>query len=169
VRCAQLLFALFLLYKSASPVFAQDDKPVIPARPVVINGSQHPELIPDSLAYRIVFNQLIVYIGDPETEKRSFAKLGLAPDDTETVYRILKGYKENFEALTKTYNDALLEAKKNNRQPDPADQENYRSQRSDLVRSTRKDLEGSLSAAGVARFREYVQAQKKTMNVTLDD
>ena len=106
----QALFALFLFLACTS--FAQAQEEALPSRPVIINGSQHPELIPDSLAYRIVFGHLIIYIGDPETEKRNFSKVGLSGDDTETLYRVMKVYKENFEAITKTYNDALADAKK---------------------------------------------------------
>lgn len=163
----QALFALFLFLACTS--FAQAQEEALPSRPVIINGSQHPELIPDSLAYRIAFGHLIIYIGDPETEKRNFSKVGLSGDDTETLYRVMKVYKENFEAITKTYNDALADAKKNNRQPDASDLETFRSHRSELVRSTRKDLDGTLSSEGVAHFHDYVQSQKITMNVTLDD
>ncbi len=147
----------------------QQEKPA--TQPRVIDGRMHPELVPDAQAYFIVFNHLSQTVGDPEQEKVWVGHaVGLNDDDTEVLLRIMKAYKKDFDGIVKTYNDASEEAiRKTGQPPDPDVLQTFKTRRNALVLATRKDLDVALSSAGASHFHLYVQQQKHTMVVTLED
>ena len=170
MRCgAALLTAVLLLGWPTNSAKTREQKPA--TQPGVIDGRVHPELIPDSQAYFVVFNHLSHTVGDPEQEKVWIGHaVGLNDDDTEVLLRIMKAYKKDFDGIVKTYNDASEEAiRKTSQPPDPDVLQTFKTKRNALVLATRKDVDVALSAAGASHFHLYVQQQKHTMVVTLED
>jgi hypothetical protein len=163
-----LLTAVLLLGWPANGVQTQEQQPV--AQPKVIDGRIHPELIPDSQAYFIVFNHLSQTVGNPEQEKVWIGHaVGLSDDDTEMLLRIMRAYRKGFDAIVKTYNDANEDAIRTTGQPpDPSVLATFKSKRNELVLATRKDLDATLTPSGAHKFHAYVQMQKSTMVVTLE-
>lgn len=92
--------------------------------------------------------------GDPEKESAWIAHaVGLSPDDTEVLLRIMGVHRKEFDAIVRTYNDAASDAQeKTGHPPDPSVVATFKTQRRELVASTRKDLDEALSPAGVSQF-----------------
>lgn len=164
---AAVLVAMLMLGGRGVNAQAQDEAHA--KQPRVVNGREHPELIPDALAYRMVFIHLSQFAGDPEKERVWLRAPGLSEDDTEVLLRIMTAFKKEFDAIVKAYNDAVEEASRRKEPPDPSDIETFKSKRKELVAETRKEIAEGLKREGVVQFREYVATQKHTMTVTLDD
>ncbi len=139
--------------------------PLVPT----ISGSEHPELIPDSRAYFIIFNFLSQNVGDPEKERVWLRAPGLSDDDTEVLLRIMNSYRKDFDPIVKTYNETNEKAYRETGQPpDPSISDNFKTRCDELVAATRKDLDEALSPAGAAHFRNYVQSQKRNMTISVE-
>lgn len=132
----------------------------------MIDGAVHPELIPDSIAYRLYF--LIASTGtNPTAEDRKHQrahlnKIGLEDLDREIVVDILAEFRTKYDALEAQYNDAAKAALSRNQVPDTA---SFLAQLDDLVQSTRDALKLRLTPQAMTQFDAFVQSEKKHMRI----
>jgi hypothetical protein len=157
--------------------FAQlpDDRLDVPTRAHVhshasdglIDGSQHPELIPDAVAYRLFLLGISEPPNAPEQRKpRQLAFLksaGLDDSDIKQAIPILAHFKVEYKRLIDDYNQKVVEA---NAAHKSTDFEGLIFRRDELVESTRDALKRVISPDSMARFDEQVQIQKRNMKVS---
>ena len=132
----------------------------------MIDGAQHPELIPDSTAYRL----LLITVSEepnptPEEAERQLAFLraaGLDSDDIEAAILVLATFRAQYADLITRYNEAVASANAAGIAPDLA---TFLQQRDSLVQFTRAALASALSNAGMDRFHAHVQREKSRMKV----
>jgi hypothetical protein len=133
----------------------------------VIDGATHPELIPDSTAYRLVF----IVIGEPpnpapqrtvlQTARLNAA--GLTGNDAQAAIGILATFKTKYADLVTSYNQAVMGAQQAGAAPDlPA----FLASRDALVQSARDALMSVLTPQGAASLDSYVQHEKQRMKTS---
>jgi hypothetical protein len=132
----------------------------------MIDGSQHPEQIADSTAYRL-FLLTVSESSSPTAERKSrqlaFLKLaGLDDNDVQAAIPVLAKFKAQYTDLIKQYNQSVDEANKNGTSPDI---KTFLSQRDALVQSTRDALSQAVSANGMLNVHAHLQRQKSRMKV----
>ena len=132
----------------------------------LIDGAQHPELIPDSTAYRLF---LITVSEKPNpTSKEAERQLafltaaGLDRDDIEAAIPILATFKAQYTDLIAGYNKAVASANATGIAPDLA---TFLQRRDSLVQSTRDALASALTHAGMDLVHAHVQREKRKMKV----
>jgi hypothetical protein len=126
--------------------------------PSTINGSEHPELIPDSVAYRLIFTTL----SQPGQDKLQVAQvngIGLSKEDAQVMIQNLNVYRTAFDALVGNYNKAL----KDGEQPN-ADLFNL--QLEVVLANTRGALDSALSKEGSVRLKAFVENEKRHMQMS---
>lgn len=133
-----------------------------------IDGRQHPELIPDTAAYRSVF-LLHSHFETSEATARSEqlqGNVGLSAADHQLYLQTLKNFRQQYEVLINTHN-AFIDA--NTASASIADLQKEVSETrqsvSRLVEATRAQLAAGLSKAGAARLDAFVQSEKLHMVV----
>lgn len=158
------LIAILLIVCSVRP-FAQQDMPIVDAAGM-IDGAEHPELVPDSTAYRLYF---IVVSETPnpsdEQKRRQLAhlrKIGLGGGDLQSLISALETFKLQYTDLIARYNESAEEAINAGAEPDI---NTFLLQRDGLVQSTRDKLKSLLTPEGLLRLDALVQAEKKSMKV----
>jgi hypothetical protein len=142
--------------------------------PGTIDGSKNPELIPDTVAYRLV----LLAIAEPENatdaQKARFrAKIAgarLSEDDIQMLLGILGTFQNQMDALTAQANQILV------RDPLPfAGTPDYQSltglskQRESIFNQAMSAVAARLSADGVARLQAYVESAKRGMKYLPSD
>jgi len=133
----------------------------------VIDGSVHPELIPDLTAYRLWF--VTVSHGPNATGaelKHQAAQLSrtlLNADDQTIVIGILTSFKTQYLSLINSYNKVATVAWAKGESPNAAD---FKLQRDQIVQSTYNSLKTSLSASGWATLDAHVKAEKRFMRLS---
>jgi hypothetical protein len=133
----------------------------------VIDGAAHPELIPDSTAYRLLF----VVVGEPPNPTpqgvvRQAARLnaaGLTGNDAQAAVGVLATFKTRYADLLAHYNQAVLGAQRAGPAPDLP---SFLAARDALVQSTRCALTSALTPKGAASLSAYVQHEKAHMEVS---
>jgi hypothetical protein len=132
----------------------------------MIDGSQHPELIPDSTAYRLYLLTVSVPSNSTEGDRRvqssHLAKAQLDANDLQSMTAVLAAFRSEHDAWLSKYN---AEAAAQGATFDPTP---FLQQQEDLVNSTRAALAKSLSANGMARLCQHVQGEKKFMKVAVN-
>jgi hypothetical protein len=130
----------------------------------MIDGAVHPELIPDSVAYRLYF---IAVAEDPQPtapqKTRQHAHLraaGLSEADISSTALILANFKTQYAALIATYNESQ-EVQNNTNDGLAA----FLLQREQLVQATRDALTASLTPAGMTKFDARIHTEKSKMQV----
>jgi hypothetical protein len=139
-------------------------------QPDLIDGSKHPELIPDLVAYRLFF----LVASEPaqataEQKARQHAQLltaGLKGDDLQHASSVLATFKAEYSDLVTRYNQSVDAA---NRAGRPPDLQKFLSDQDALVQATREALAGALTPAGMAQFDAHVQHEKRNMRVAKED
>jgi len=132
----------------------------------IVDGSQRPDLIPDSTMYRLFF--LTVSTGPNNTEQereRQAARLTamkLSGTDRVQVMMVLSDFKTRYKNLVARYNEYATETLKQNAEPD---NRIFLQQQEDLVQSTRDALNRVLSVSGKLSFDAYVQNEKKRVQL----
>lgn len=141
-----------------------------PTGPPAIDGSVHPELIPDSLAYRLYFVALSTPQNPTQAEQdRQHAhvmKTGLAESDQQIFVAILSDFRSKYDALTAQYNESARAASAHN---GTTDVHVLLKSLDDLVQSTRDAIGVRLTSRGAARVHSFVLSEKKNMKVQLED
>lgn len=132
----------------------------------MIDGSQHPELIPDSTAYRLYLLTVSVPSNSTEGDRRvqssHLAKAELDANDLQSMIAVLAAFRSQHDAWLIKYN---AEAAAQGATFDPTP---FLQQQEDLVNSTRAALAKSPSANGMARLSQHIQGEKKFMKVAVD-
>jgi hypothetical protein len=107
----RLIVAMFLSLSALTLGTASSDvhmHPVSQASPPMIDGALHPELIPDSLAYRLYLVALSVpgnsVEADRTRQQNQLAQMGLREDEQEIVRTIVTDFRSNYEAAIAQYN-----------------------------------------------------------------
>lgn len=100
-----------LLCASSTVIFAQNEHQLSHPQ-AVINGSRHPDLIPDSTAYRLVLiavSELPNPTAEQTIRQRSYSKnIGLSVADSQAAIPVLAAFKAQYTALCDEYKNRLL-------------------------------------------------------------
>jgi hypothetical protein len=132
----------------------------------VIDGSQNPQQIPDSTAYRLVL--INVSEGPNPTEEQKARQLaflrasGLDNNDIEAALPVLAKFKSEYSDLISRYNESVAASNASGRSPNVTA---FLYQRDTLVQSTRDALGVALSADGMTSLHAHVQHEKTKMKV----
>lgn len=153
-----LSLAPILCPAAASPVAAQAHQQ---AQTQIIDGSKTPQMIPDSVAYRLYF--ITVASQAPAVQRAQLAAAGLSPDEIHAASKILAEFKSRWESLTKSYNQSVDASEAIGIAPDWSGFD-LKSDR--LVANTRDDLRRVLSATGVQSLDAHVEREKKNMKMS---
>jgi hypothetical protein len=134
--------------------------------PVVIDGAVHPELIPDSAAYRLYFLALSTGSNSSDEERKQkqahLRKTGLQEQDLGALSTTLTEFRIKHDALVAEYNRAAEAATARN---EASDIHTLLRDLDELVQSTRDTLKVRLSPEGMTQFDAFVQSEKKHMKV----
>jgi hypothetical protein len=131
---------------------------------VAIDGSQHPELIADSVAYRLYFTTVSLP-PNPTSEQAQLQVLqlgmiGLNAGDTQAIVKTLAAFRVRLDSLVDDYNKSVNTA--------PDSETHFKvlvGQQDALVANTRKVLKAVLSADGMIVLDKYVKREKAKMSV----
>ena len=136
----------------------------------VIDGSLHPELIPDSLAYRLYFVAVSTRTNPSDAERTrqqtQLNMIGLTASDREALVTVLAVFRIEHDRLVAQYNQSAEEAASRN---EVADVRVLLRQFDDLVRSARDTLKARLSPEGMTQFDAFVHSEKKNMRVSPEE
>ena len=137
--------------------------------PSLIDGSVHPELIPDSVAYRLYL--VAVSTGQNPTaaelqgQRAHVLKIGLTDADQQIFIGIVSDFRSKYDALVSAYNDSAKAAAARN---EATDVNLLLTQLDALVQSTRATVGTQLSTQGATKLNSFVLSEKKNMKVTED-
>lgn len=131
--------------------------------PNVIDGAVHPELIPDSIAYRLYLVALSTGPNATQAQVTSqrahVMRTGLADTDQQMFISILSDFRTKYDVLVADYNAAA--------KADPTtDVHTLLKKLDDLVQSTRDTISVRLSSQGAAKLHAFVVSEKKNMKTT---
>jgi len=111
-----------LLCASSAVIFAQHEHQLSHPQ-AVIDGSRHPDLIPDSTAYRLVLitvSELPNPTDEQTIRQRSYLKdIGLSVADSQAV-PVLAAFKVQYTGLCNEYNASVDEGNKTGAPPRPS-------------------------------------------------
>jgi hypothetical protein len=133
------------------------------AAPNLIDGAAHPELIPDSVAFRLYL--VAVSRGQNPTgaeQKHQHAhimKTGLVDTDQQIFVSILSDFRAKYDSLVNEYNTSA-------KADSTTDVHTLLKKLDDLVQSTRDTISARLSSRGAAKLHTFVVSEKKNMKMT---
>lgn len=134
--------------------------------PAIIDGSKHPELVPDSAAYRLYLLTIAKPLDITDAERaRQRAMLrwsGIEDQDISSAVVVLADFKSQYGDLIKQYNITVAQADKTGEQPDLA---TFLSQRDALVQAVRERLKLDFTPTSMTRFDAHVNYEKRFMKV----
>lgn len=168
----RLLFPTILLLVAA----ALAQQPRLPmahmhAAADVLDGSKHPELIPDSAAYRLYFvawgQAVNAGQSGKDRERGELARAGLLGADADAVMDTLALFKGQYAKIIADYNSGAEAAFDSGRLDEY--RESFYARRDDLVAATRAALRAELSPTALASFDAHVQGEKRHMRVAKGD
>jgi hypothetical protein len=161
---------VLLLSMFAFGAWAQSSPPTYQhniTTPNLIDGAVHPELIPDSVAYRLYFVTVSTGVNPTEAEqthqRMRIVGTGLKNTDHQTLVSILSGFRAKYDALVDKYNTSAKEAAARNQTTDARP---LLKEIDDLVQSTRDVISVQLSSEGSAKLHAFVVSEKKNMKMT---
>jgi len=132
----------------------------------MIDGAEHPELIPDSDAYRLYFIAVSESANPSDQQKARQAahlrKVGLRGSDLQNAVATFGDFKQQYADLIARYNEAATAALAKGERPDVA---TFLGQRDALVQSTREQLKTGLTPEGLKHLDTIVQSEKHFMKV----
>ena len=156
-RFSMVLTAVVLLAVVGSvPGHTQQPSPPMSAT-TIIDGSQHPELIPDSLAYRLYFITVTSLPPNVGMAKLRFA--GLSPTDAQAAYAAATTFRTAYDSLSNGYN-AQVTAGSN---PDIIA---FGTQRDTLVSNMQTTFQSTLTTLGMQILAADIQNEKKHMKTS---
>jgi hypothetical protein len=165
---ANLIFVAAILYGCLAAAQSAESAPAAHqhTQPNVIDGAVHPEMIPDSTAYRLylVMVSRPVSPTDPQKKRREaqLGKIGLQDADRKALDVILGNFHSEYQNLIQTFNQKATAAWARGERPDT---ESLRLQRDQLVQSTHDALNATLTAKGKEILDTHVQNEKKHMKI----
>lgn len=138
--------------------------PIHPAP--AVDGAQHPEQIPDSVAWRLFLKAVCEPLdGSPEQQRRLAAKVGrahLRPADFASFRQIVGQFQTKHADWRKRYLNAIEDARKYKLF---LDHETFRTELAEIVSRTTAALETSLSAEGFTGLRGFLQKEKSRIKI----
>ena len=150
-----------------APACLAQPAPDVTAAPAdMIDGAEHPELIPDSIAYRLYF----IMVAEPadasdrqRARQRALLKQAhLRDQDIQPAFEALATFRAQYDDLVARYNESVVAANQAGQQPDLA---TFISNLNDLVESTRSTMRSALGPELGARFEAHVQDEKTRMTI----
>lgn len=137
----------------------------------LIDGAQHPELIPDQVAYRLYFVVVSEMPNATQQERLRQAahlkSIGVTKDeDLQSLIQVLTDFKVRYTQLVTAYNQVAEAADRAGSSPDFG---TFLRNRDDLVQSTRDRLTSTLSAEALALLDARVQSEKTHMKVSVGE
>lgn len=122
-----------------------------------VDGSQHPELVPDSAAYRLILLSLRAPAAQSEMARYTakWKKIGLSPSDTATAQRIVAEFDVQYSAW-----QAVQQAVRNT-----VSGAAPKTDAATIVQQAVGALNAQLTPAGDIKFSAFVQAAKARMIV----
>ena len=134
--------------------------------PEMTDGAEHPELIPDAVAYRLFFitvAEATEATDEQKARQRAYlATAGLEDQDIQSAVEVLATFKAQYDDLVKRYNESVDAANRIGATPELA---TFLARQDALVESTRDSLKAVLSPEGVSRFDAHLQREKRHMKV----
>ena len=127
----------------------------------VIDGAKHPELIPDSTAYRLYLMTVSSMPADLQVSQLRSA--GVSAEKLPKAMTILADFKSQWDHLRDTYNEST--------KLNPSDQsklDNFLKLRDALVTSTRRQLQAQLGDEVMSAFDSHVQHEKARMKISAE-
>lgn len=166
---AALLFGPLFLALLSTPTLNAQQTPYpmgTQAPPNVIDGSKTPELIPDSVAYRL---WLVAVAEDPADapsprQQSHLRAAGLGDSDLLAASKILANFKTRYAQLIAEYNAAATANPNSN-----DGLSGFLSDRGILVQNTRDELKAALTPKGMTSLDAHVQSEKTRMKVAKED
>lgn len=157
------------LLKSAEQRYAPPATGVCVIRTPMINGGEHPELIPDSVAYRSWFDRVGHALDDeakmPGLVQAVLSMTGLSEADQAILKGIVLNWRTQENQLVSTYNAKIEEANRTRDFKSYAIQVKFRHDHADLALATAKTVKESLSPEGAKKFDQFIQSQKGTISM----
>ena len=136
----------------------------------MIDGAKHPELIPDSTAYRLYFVAMATdqnaSESDRKRQKAHMAKTGLSANEQEVLVIALSDFRRQYDELVRQYNEEARRALARN---EMADVGRLLRALDGLVEATRSTLRAQLPADSAARFHAFIQFEKRNMKIHAED
>jgi hypothetical protein len=134
----------------------------------MIRGSEHPELIPDSVAYASWFRE-VGYAFDQEEKMPGQVQAvldmtRLSEADQATLKEIVLTWHHLEKQLISTYNAKIEEANRT-RESTYLMQVQFRHNHADLALGTAKIAQASLSPEGATKFAQFIQAHKGAISM----
>jgi hypothetical protein len=129
----------------------------------MVDGAAHPELIPDSTAYRLYL--VAVSTGQNPTEverthqRAHLMRAGLVETDLQILTSVLSDFRTKYDAFVADYNASA-------KADSTTDVHTLLKKLDDLVQSTRDAIGARLSAGGAAKLHAFVVSEKKNMKTT---
>ncbi len=133
--------------------------------PNLIDGAVHPELIPDSVAYRLYLVAISTDQNPTEVaqkhQRAQLLKTGLGETDQLIFIGILSDFRSKYDALVADYNASA-------KADSTTDVHTLLKKLDDLLKSTRDTISVRLSPRGAAKLHSFIVSEKKNMRVTED-
>ncbi len=138
------------------------------AHPALIDGSVHPEQIPDVSAYRLWFLTVSLPPNGTTESQRSIqnaqiAVLHLSHADRFALLTALASFNVHYTALVTDNNAAVASAAKSFKSLDNAA---FLRVRDALVNGVMDDLRAQLSPEGFSNLHAYIQGEKRNMRLS---
>jgi hypothetical protein len=147
----------------------------VPARsqtqvaPGTVDGSKSPELIPDNVAYRLVFVSLAIPPNATAAQQRRqgafLARIGLNESDSLVLLTKLSSFYTRYADFRKHENDAADQARGTGVPIDGTWVRLSIQRRDALVQSVRDELRTVLSPNGMNLLDTFVQKEKRGMTI----
>jgi|SRR5580658_1050847 hypothetical protein len=160
----KLITVLIVPLVFALGAWAQNPSPHQHAAADVIDGSVHPELIPDAVAWRLYLLAVSENPSPlPNESRRQHAhlqKAGLGEQDINATAPILANFKTAYATMIDSYNHSP-EVLNNTNDGLPL----FLAKRDALVQATRDALKATLTPKGMSNLQAQIQKEKATMRV----
>jgi hypothetical protein len=152
---------------------AQGSTPAVADPPGTIDGAKNPELIPDDVAYRLIFIAFAeAEDATAEQKARALGKInpiGFSSDDADAFLRLMGQFYTGMAAieaqLTQIYQRSPILSPYST---DAATVRDLANQREKLIADTIAALPARLSSEGVAQLQAYLQQAKGGMKIIPD-
>jgi len=135
-----------------------------------IDGALHPELIPDTTAYRLYLFAVSTPPNPAATDrKRQHAHLiksGIEDNDCQILVGILSDFRSRYDELVAQYNATATAALARG---ETTDIRTLLKAFDDLVQSTRDTINARLTPIGAAQLHSFIISEKKNMKVQPED
>ena len=166
-----MAFALFCAFCTGASA-QQSDVPVIPlhahTQSGMIDGFNHPELIPDISAYRLYLLAVSRSASPTDDERKSQAAMlrpvHLSDQDNQALIAVLVSFRERYMRLIQDFNKRAESAQVKGQYLDQAP---LLRDRDTLVQSTHDTLKSVLTPVGWSHLDNHVQNEKRMMKIPI--